>query len=47
MFSDMFSDNIIDRSHALSELVSLNFMNVYAVGVVLLLLVSWRLSKWL
>lgn len=43
----MFSDNIIDRHQAIADLFSLNFINVYVVGVTVLLVVAWRLSKWI
>ena len=43
----MFSSNIIDRHQALADLIGLNFINIYVVGVAVLLLLTWRLSKWI
>lgn len=43
----MFSSNLIDRHHAIQDLISLNFINVYVVGVAALLLICWRLKEWL
>lgn len=47
----MFSNNIIERHNALADLLrsgtSFNFINVYVVGVTILLAAAWRLSKWL
>lgn len=43
----MFSNNIIDRHQAIADLFSFNFINIYVVGVTILLVAAWRLSKWL
>lgn len=43
----MFSSNIIERDQALADLIGLNFINIYVVGVAVLLLAAWRLSKWI
>ena len=43
----MFSSNLIDRNHALSELFGLNFINIYVIGVAVLLLASWKLKDWI
>lgn len=41
----MLSDNIIDRHQVLAYLIGLNFINVYVVGVAVLLLLAWRLKE--
>lgn len=43
----MFSDNLIERTVALNELLSIGPMGAYYFAVALLALVAWRLSKWL
>lgn len=47
----MFSSNIIDRTQwthqALADLIGLNFINIYVVGVAVLLLAAWRLKEWI
>lgn len=43
----MFSSNIIDRHQALADLIGLNFINIYVVGVTVLLLLAWRLKEWI
>jgi len=43
----MFSSNIIVRDQALAELISLNWANTYFLMVAALLIVYWRLSKWI
>ncbi len=41
----MFSDNIIERHNALADLFNLNSINVYFLGVVILILICWKLKE--
>ena len=47
----MFSSNIIVRDQALADLIrsgtSLNWANYYFLMVTVVMIVAWRLSKWI